>query len=172
VIQGGWHCGFIDANGFGCDSGTITRSEQLAETRRLLTSFFNLYLKSDETAWKQVWGNELNNPLVQSQTRSGIELSPSSITVGAPVGVLTTIPITVTNRGASAVSYTIFIEQRRWLGIANPAETPALGPNQSTVVNLTVRRLWKTPRRISSLLVSARSNSDNLTRGLATITLE
>ncbi|MBK8812525.1 MAG: alpha/beta hydrolase [Acidobacteria bacterium] len=172
VIQGGWHCGFIDANGFGCDSGTIARSEQLAETRRLLTSFFNLYLKSDETVWKQVWGNELNNSLVQSQTRSGIELSPSSITVAAPVGVLTTIPITVTNRGASAASFTIFIEQRRWLGIANPAQTALLSPNQSTVVNLAVRRLWKTPRMLNSLIVSARSNSDNLTRSLATITLE
>ncbi len=172
VIQGGWHCGFIDSNGFGCDSGTITRTEQLTETRRLLTSFFNLYLKSDETHWKQVWGGELNSPLVIAQTRSGIELSPAAITVVAPVGVNTTIPVTVTNRGTSPASFTVFIEQRRWLGAASPSQTASLAPNQSAVVSLTFRRLWKNPRLLDTVVISVRNNTDNLTRGYAPLTLE
>lgn len=39
TIVGGYHCGFVDSSpygGFGCDSGGITRAEQLAITRTLL----------------------------------------------------------------------------------------------------------------------------------------
>lgn len=172
VIQGGWHCGFLDANGLGCDTGTISRAEQLFETRRLLTSFFNLYLKSDESVWKQVWGRDLDGPLVQSQTRSGIEATPAAVVQTVPVGTSVVIPITVTNRGSAPTGFTVFVEQRRWLAVASPARTSVLDPNQTAVVNITVRRLWKNPRLINSLLVSFRRDADNLTRTAVPITLE
>lgn len=172
IIQGGWHCGFLDANGLGCDTGTISRTEQLFETRRLLTSFFNLYLKSDESVWKQVWGRELDGPTVQSQTRSGIEATPATVVQTVPVGTAVVIPITVTNRGTAPTSLTVFVEQRRWLAVASPSRTAVLDPNQSTVVNISVRRLWKNPRLINSLLVSFRRDADNLTRTAVPITLE
>lgn len=172
VIQGGWHCGFQDANGFGCDNGTITREQQLAETRRLLTAFFNLYLKTDETNWKQIWGADLQNALVQAQSNSGIEISPQMQNVTANVGVTAQFSITVTNRSATPASFSIFLEQRRWIVSANARQTAVLAPNQSAVVNFSVRRLWKNPRLLNNLLISARNDFDNLTRNFAAVNLQ
>jgi len=171
VIQGGWHCGFEDANGIGCDTGTITREQQLAETRRMLTAFFNLYLKSDEASAKKVWGSELENTLVQAQRNSGIVISPLAQNVDAPVGVPTTFSVTVVNRGAVAASYSVFVEKRRWVVMMNPQQTAVLNPNQSAVITFQVRRLWKNSSMLNEHLISIRSNTDNLTRTYATATL-
>ncbi|MBP6001984.1 MAG: dienelactone hydrolase family protein [Pyrinomonadaceae bacterium] len=171
VIQGGWHCGFQDANGFGCDTGTITRGQQLAETRRMLTAFFNLYLKSDETAAKKVWGSELENTLVQAQRNSGIEISPQTQNVNAPVGVPTTFSVTITNRGSAAASYSVFVEQRRWIVITSPQQSAVLNPDQSAIITFRVRRLWKNSSLLNGHVVSIRSNTDNLTRSYANVTL-
>ncbi len=172
IIQGGWHCGFEDANGIGCDNGTITREQQLSETKRLLTSFFNLYLKSDESNWKQVWGADLQNSLVQAQTNSGIEISPATQNVNANVGATTNFSITITNRNTTAASFSIFVEQRRWIVVTNPTQTVILNPNQTATINFSVKRLWKNPRLLNNLLISIRNNSDNLTRNFATINLQ
>ena len=56
LLDGGWHCGFLDSSFFGCDSGSLPRATQLALTRGLLTGFFNLYLKNDQAVWRPVWG--------------------------------------------------------------------------------------------------------------------
>lgn len=172
VIQGGWHCGFEDANGFGCDSGSITRDQQLGETRRLLTSFFNLYLKSDESAAKKVWGSELDTALVQSQRNSGIEITPASQNVTAPVGTQTKFTVSVTNRGTAAASFSVFVEQRRWIVITNPQQTAVLAPGQTAVISFRVRRLYKNPSILNGHLISIRSNADNLTRSYASVQLQ
>lgn len=171
VIQGGWHCGFQDANGFGCDNGTITRAQQLAETRRLLTAFFDLYLKRSETNWKKVWGNDLDNALVVSQRNSTIELSPVSQTVAVPVGQNTTINVSVTNRGTTPNAFKVFVEQRRWIVVTNPTQTATLSPGQSATITFRVKRLWKNPTLINRLDVSLRSIADDLTRSIAAIDL-
>jgi dienelactone hydrolase len=47
-ITGGYHCGFLDSSsllGFGCDSGSISRSAQLAVTRTLLGDWLDMTLK-------------------------------------------------------------------------------------------------------------------------------
>lgn len=54
IIQGGFHCGFVDQNFFGCDSGSISRTLQLSITRRLITEFLHLYLRRDQSAWRIV----------------------------------------------------------------------------------------------------------------------
>ncbi|GAA1532914.1 dienelactone hydrolase [Actinomadura kijaniata] len=56
AIVGGFHCGFIDSSGFGCDSGQITRAAQLSITRRVLTAWFLYYLRGDTSVHDQVWG--------------------------------------------------------------------------------------------------------------------
>ena len=171
VIQGGWHCGFEDANGFGCDTGTITRGQQLSETRRLLTSFFNLYVRRSDVDWKQVWGTLLENPLVVAQRNPGFELSPVSQTINAPVGVNTVITISVTNRGLAPERYNVFLEQRRWIVVINPQQTVVLNPNQSATITFRVRRLWKNPSLLNRLGVSLQKDSDGLTRSTAVIDL-
>ena len=171
VIQGGWHCGFQDANGFGCDTGTITRGQQLSETRRLLTSFFNLYVKRSDVDWKQVWGTLLENPLVVAQRNPGFELLPVSQTIDAPVGANTVITISVTNRGLAPERYNVFIEQRRWIVVINPQQTVLLNPNQSATITFRVRRLWKNPNLLNRIGVSLQKDSDGLTRSTAVIDL-
>lgn len=47
-ITGGSHCGFLDSStflGFGCDSGSTSRSAQLAITRALLGDWLDTVLK-------------------------------------------------------------------------------------------------------------------------------
>jgi archaellum component FlaF (FlaF/FlaG flagellin family) len=137
-----------------------------------LTAFFNLYLKADETNWKQVWGADLQNSLVQAQTNSGIEIAPQAQNINAPVGVNTNFSITVTNRNTTPTSFSVFVEQRRWIVVTNPQQTAVLNPNQSATINFSVKRLWKNPRLLNNLLISVRNNSDNLTRNFATINLQ
>ncbi|MGW2825733.1 alpha/beta hydrolase family protein [Streptomyces sp. NPDC001443] len=56
VITGGFHCGFEDSSGFGCDSGTITRSAQQKLTRAITTAWLLYTLGDDKTYYDQVWG--------------------------------------------------------------------------------------------------------------------
>ena len=69
IIQGGYHCGFMDSNILFCDSGSISRAEQLAITRHLLTAFFELHLKDDYTVWGWIWG-----PAMQNDSRWTVQL--------------------------------------------------------------------------------------------------
>lgn len=57
TILGGFHCGFTDSGGLGCDSGTITRAAQLQLTRRLLTDWFRYYLAGDSASYNLIWGS-------------------------------------------------------------------------------------------------------------------
>jgi predicted dienelactone hydrolase len=171
VIQGGWHCGFQDSNGIGCDNGTITRTQQLAETRRLLTAFFDLYLKGIEGRWKQVWGNEFSTALTSAQRDSGIELTPATQNVPTPVGAETTFTVTVTNRGSSPAAYRAFVEQRRWIIASSPDVTAAVAPNASTNITFRVRRLWKNNLLLDNILISVRNENDGLTRNFTPVTL-
>lgn len=54
-IRGGFHCGFLDSTvlkGVGCDSGAITRAEQLALTGRLLGDWLDATLRGTAvTTW-------------------------------------------------------------------------------------------------------------------------
>ena len=80
LLDGGWHCGFLDSSFFGCDSGSLPRETQLALTRGLLTAFFNLYLKDDQAVWREVCGPELyDEPLIDNtRVDAGITLDPST----------------------------------------------------------------------------------------------
>lgn len=52
-ITGGYHCGFLDSSsflGFGCDSGSISRSTQLKITRTLLGDWLDTTLKGTAPA--------------------------------------------------------------------------------------------------------------------------
>ncbi len=173
VIQGGWHCGFQDANGFGCDSGTIQRDQQLGESRRLLTAFFNLYLARNETNWKQVWGPEIQNNLVIAQSNSGVEISPLSQTVTVSSAAGTTFSLNITNRGNVPESYSVLIEQQPqlWDVETNPVQTVAIQPNQTATINFIPRRLRNRPRLSNVLLISTRRVSDGLTRNYSKVTL-
>lgn len=54
VITGGFHCGFTDSNGFGCDSGSVTRAEQQRLTRSVTTTYLLHTLGLDASLRDQV----------------------------------------------------------------------------------------------------------------------
>ncbi len=55
VIEGGSHCGFLDRPPAVCDRGSLPSARQIALTRRLLSDWFGLYLKDDESLRAAVW---------------------------------------------------------------------------------------------------------------------
>ncbi|MFF5185851.1 alpha/beta hydrolase family protein [Streptomyces sp. NPDC000345] len=61
VITGGFHCGFEDSSGFGCDSGTITRAAQLKLTYGVTTAWLLHTLGVDSSLYDQVWGSAAQN---------------------------------------------------------------------------------------------------------------
>ncbi|MET8049676.1 MULTISPECIES: alpha/beta hydrolase family protein [unclassified Streptosporangium] len=56
TIVGGFHCGFTDSGGLGCDSGSITRAAQQAITRRVTTAWLLYHLRDDAAQYDTVWG--------------------------------------------------------------------------------------------------------------------
>ncbi|MCW5936659.1 MAG: hypothetical protein KIT11_05065 [Fimbriimonadaceae bacterium] len=100
VVTGGWHCGFQDVSSFGCDTGSLTRPLQLAETRRLLTAFFDLNLKRDQTRWRLVWGPEMvGNPQTTTTFDPGARATPPELTREVPRNQRATFDVTVHEYG-------------------------------------------------------------------------
>ncbi len=100
-ITGGSHCGFLDGSIPFCDSGSITRAAQLAETRRLMLEFLEVHLKNGgETAWEAVWGPEAAiQPGLVVEIDARVAIDPASRIVEIPAGEGATIEWTVTNTG-------------------------------------------------------------------------
>lgn len=61
VITGGFHCGFVDNSGIGCDSGSLTRAAQQKLTRGITTAFLLHTLGVDSSLYDQVWGSSAQN---------------------------------------------------------------------------------------------------------------
>ncbi|MGW0877747.1 alpha/beta hydrolase family protein [Streptomyces sp. NPDC002740] len=61
VITGGFHCGFEDSSGIGCDSGTVTRAAQLRLTYGVTTAWLLHTLGVDSSLYDQVWGSAAQN---------------------------------------------------------------------------------------------------------------
>lgn len=139
VIQGGWHCGFQDTSVFGCDSGSLPRATQLQITRRLLTAFFELYLRNDLAAWDWVWGEGvLKDPLLQLTAESGIVVEPDYTTRYTTTPRVVEHRLFVRNRSRYAQQYMILVEGNGWRTEARPASTPVIAPNESALVSVAV----------------------------------
>jgi dienelactone hydrolase len=61
VITGGFHCGFVDSWGIGCDSGSITRAAQQKLTQGVTTAYLLYTLGGDTSYYDQVWGSAARN---------------------------------------------------------------------------------------------------------------
>jgi hypothetical protein len=174
LLDGGWHCGFLDSSFFGCDSGSLPRETQLALTRGLLTAFFTLYLKDDQAVWRHVWGPELYaEPLIDNtRVDAGITLDPNTVSLYGYEAQAVQVDLLLTNGGPLPTSYTIFVEDNTWSTTPSPAQTPVLEPGESTTVSVTVEIAEGSGTATDTALVSARSELDGGTRGYATLTTE
>lgn len=171
LLDGGWHCGFLDSSFFGCDSGSLPRATQLALTRGLLTGFFNLYLKNDQTIWRQVWGPQLYSEPLINNTRvdPGIVLDPNQASAHGFGGQAVHADFLLTNSGPLPTSYTLLVEDNVWPTTPAPSQTSVLGPGESTVVSVTVEIAEGPGTGTDIALLSARSDLDGGTRSYATL---
>lgn len=170
-IQGGWHCGFLDSSIlFVCDSGPLARADQLRRTRRLLTEFFNLYLKGDQGPWRAVWGPEWDDdPQVVTARDAGLALAPDAQAGEAYLGGEASYLLTLTNGSPYATAYTLLAEENVWPVFFTPAVTPVLASGQAAAVQVVVRPPAGAAAGGDRALVSARSNRDGGTRHFAWI---
>lgn len=171
VIQGGYHCGFEDSpafGGLGCDSGSIPSATQLALTRRLLTSFFHLYLKGDQSVWSSVWGPQmLADPAVTTTYDPGVKLAPPGLRKSGPAGATLVYPFTLTNLGTQPASYTLLSEDNTWPLTFQPAQTPVLAPGAQAAITVLVDVPISPPASVDGAVISARSDLDGATRCFA-----
>ncbi|MEY4534943.1 MAG: hypothetical protein RLZZ246_1261, partial [Planctomycetota bacterium] len=80
------HCGFIDSSIAFCDSGSITREQQLAIVRRESTEFLLLYLKGQGALWDAVWGDPPAG--VTQQSTQTPDLDGNGRVDGADLGLM------------------------------------------------------------------------------------
>lgn len=182
LIVGGFHCGFIDADAFGCDSGSMARSVQLSIVRRLLTEFFHTHLKHETdmatAAWPSVWG-----PAADSDTRVQVQIDPNATTAPASASITgepggtASFTLTITNTGTTANAFRLFAEGSslpptgEWSVTFFPTVTPLLASNGATQVTATVAIPMLGGATTEDFLVSARSESDDATRTWMSLTV-
>lgn len=168
LIDGGYHVGFQD-NPYPIfpDSGSLPAAQQLAITRSYLTSYFGLYLKNDQSKWRNIWGPEaLTRPGVLTLRNAGVTLQADAENKVGNLGSSVSYNISLTNTGPEANSFSLFSEDHQWTSALGSLQTPSLLPGQSFQFSLSVN----VPTGIAvgltdSLLLSARSDRDGGTRG-------
>jgi dienelactone hydrolase len=169
LIQGGWHCGFQDVSSFGCDSGPLPRAQQLELARRLLTSFFLLYLKQDQSMWSLVWGpGATNDPRVTTIAVSGISISPAPVVMEAPGGYVATAHVMVQNVGPAPAAFALEIEGGLWSAAVIPQQTGVLAPGCVAAVEVRLE-VPAGGAATDEAILSARSLVDGATRAWASV---
>jgi len=87
-ITGGYHCGFIDGGIPFCDSGSISRAEQLAIVRREATEFLLLYLSGDAARWDPVWNPPGPADGITQRSRQTPDLDGNGRVDGSDLGIM------------------------------------------------------------------------------------
>ncbi len=172
-IIGGWHCGFVDTpalGGFGCDSGALTRSEQLAIVRRHLAAFFLLHLRGVESHWNAVWGPAaLTDATTTMQRDADARFGPSAARQAGFADQVLDYTFSLTNTGGQASSFALFSENNLWPVTLSAAQTVLLAPGGSTTIHVYVTIPPASTFSTDRCLISARSDRDGHTRCYARI---
>ncbi|MDY7109967.1 MAG: hypothetical protein SYC29_15150, partial [Planctomycetota bacterium] len=164
IIQGGFHCGFVDEWFWFCDSGDLTREEQLAITRRLLTEFFNLHLKDAQDLWRVVWGPELDDdPLVETQFEAGIVVTPQMQEIEGGAGDVVSAFLGVQNTSDRPDSYALLAEDVAWNVEIVPPQMPMLQPGEAFDFEAQIE-VPPDGEDVVEIISSARSDLDGATR--------
>lgn len=166
VIVGGFHCGFTDAGFLFCDSGSISRTEQLSRTRRLLTAILLYHLQSplagDAARWTLIWGPErpASVGVTVTNTDARSSLTASNTVFLLPPGASRVLNVTLTSSLAEPATF--LVEAQPDTGAATawavtlPGSAGPILPGVSVDVEILIRapgmNAWQEPL---GLLVSA-----------------
>ena len=105
TIAGGSHCGFIDSAIIACDSGSISRADQLAKTRALMLEFLDTHLRGDAVDFAAVWG--ASAPVAGTTTtrdaRTVVTLASSALKGAAGTELVTTMSVANVGPDATAI---------------------------------------------------------------------
>jgi dienelactone hydrolase len=140
-IRGGYHCGFIDSTGIGCDSSSLARADQLLTTRRLLTSWFSLYLKESPSPWRAVWGPDAPVDARVTQTADPrMTLTPRRSSDIMPAGGAARFDVQLRNTDESPVDVDFVVEGAAggWNATLTPANARVLAAGGAMTVSLDV----------------------------------
>ena len=152
-ITGGSHCGFIDSAIVACDSGSLSRADQLAKTRALLLQFFNTHLRGDSARFAAVWGGgaTVAGTTLTRDARTTAALGTGALAGAAGAPLETTL--TVVNVGPDATAIA-----PRATGAAAPIEV-TFTPSVSAVLAAGQSAVF-TVRATSSSAASATATID------------
>lgn len=167
-LIGGFHFGFEDVgDSIFADSGSMSRAVQLAYSRSLSVQWLDLYMKGDQSVWREFWGPEaLDDSNILFSRKSGIGLTAITPTYleGAPGSILQ-YDLVVQNNGVVATSYTLFVEDNDFLANFSTATTAVLNPGQQAVVTVNVHLPGGYSYGLfDDLLFSVRNDHDGGTR--------
>jgi len=175
LIQGGYHVGFQD-DPFPLfpDSGSLPAEDQLATTRSYLTSYFGLYLRNDQSLWRNIWGPEaFAEAGLPTEADPGMKLTTETPEREVAPGKATTFQITVTNTGPDPVRFSLFTEDSVWDVSLEVAHTPTLEPAEQFQFDLQVLAPPGVPEGAGdTVLLSARNETDGGTRDYLTLKTE
>jgi dienelactone hydrolase len=167
-LVGGYHFGFEDYGaGIGADSGSMPRATELGYARSFTVEWLNLYMKGDQSAWRQLWGPEAaQDPQVQYSVKSGIAVTANTAQLSGNGGAVLDYSITVQNNGTYATSYSLFAEDNSWATSFSTLQTPVLNVGGSTTLHVFVTvPLGLLAGATDNVLISARNDTDGGTRG-------
>jgi predicted dienelactone hydrolase len=148
TIAGGSHCGFVDSAFFGCDSGSLSRAEQLAKTRALMLGFLDTHLRGDAGAFDLVWGTAapMAGTTRSRDARMTATLGSSSVSGAAGTTLETTLSVTnngpdataITPRAASGAVAVSFVPATSAVLAAGETANFTVRANSSTAIDATV----------------------------------
>ncbi len=167
LISGGFHCGFEDSTSFGCDtSATLSRADQLAITRRLITGWMNLYLKADQTRWSEIWGpGRTADARVSWTSDSGVAVTrESSLPIVLTQGTPLQVSMVVRNTSPRTQRIRVFGETSAPGWIFSGQTSLDLASGAASTLPLTVTAPLSGVFQTSNLILSARAEGDGGSR--------
>lgn len=170
-LTGGYHFGFIDFEiPFLSDTGSVTQDVNRAFARAELTSFFDLYLKGDQSAWRRQWGPErLALSGIQTQLDPGVTITSDHPVLTGQPGSQAIFHLTIRNTSGFANSFHLFSEDNGWSVDFASDHTPSLAPGGIFETDAFVTIPLLPGLATDQALLSARSDRDNGTRGFTII---
>ncbi|MBN1855043.1 MAG: DUF11 domain-containing protein [Pirellulales bacterium] len=132
-----------------------------------LTSYFGLYLKGDQSLWRNIWGPEaFAQGGLPTEANPGVALSADKTSQTLAAGQTATYLITVTNTGPSTNSFSLFVEDHVWSTMLGVQQTPELEPAEQFAFSIQVTVPSNEEAGIrDTVLLSARSDYDQGSRG-------
>ncbi len=161
-LVGATHLGFYDTG----------PAWQLNYARALSVQWLDLYMKGDQSVWRDLWGPEAGaDALVQNSLTSGINVNGPIKSLTGSEGTTVAYSLTVKNNGDVPTSYSLFFEDNLYGTSLSTLQTPIVPVGQKASFQVFVDLPNDAPLdAFDNVLVSARNDLDGGTRDFVVLT--